>query len=197
MKAGKGEESKTVSARILIEGEKVQGVGYRIFLTQKMLETGIEKALPRNVDTDKVEVLVEDKGFKVERFYKILKEEKPKEAVVKSVTREPYKDEIPIPTIDRYLSFLTAEQLVQGRQEIVGLPDRVAEKLPLKGIEEALVGIDKKMDGIDGIDKKMDAVADRFGVIGGYMKEMSERLDALPGRIAEAITKGSRKKPRR
>jgi acylphosphatase len=183
----KGEESKVASARILIEGEKVQGVGYRIFLTQKILETGIEKALPRNVDADKVEVLVEDKEFKIDRFFKIVKEEKPKDAVVKSVRREPYEDEIPIPTIDRYLSYLAAEQLVQGRREIVELPDRVAERLPLKGIEEALVGIDRKMD----------AATDRFGVIGDYMKEMSERLNALPGRIAEAITKGSRKKPRR
>jgi acylphosphatase len=46
--------------RIVIEGEMVQGVGYRIFLTQKALESGIDKILPRNIDKDKVEVLVED-----------------------------------------------------------------------------------------------------------------------------------------
>jgi acylphosphatase len=47
--------------RIVIEGERVQGVGYRIFLTQKALESGIDKILLRNIDKDK-EVFVEDVG---------------------------------------------------------------------------------------------------------------------------------------
>jgi acylphosphatase len=41
-----------VSVRILIEGEKVQGVRYRLFLLEKAMESGIEKIYVRNIDKE-------------------------------------------------------------------------------------------------------------------------------------------------
>ncbi|MDI6905804.1 MAG: acylphosphatase [Candidatus Bathyarchaeia archaeon] len=170
--------------RIVIEGEKVQGVGYRIFLTQKALESGIDKILPRNIDKDKVEVLVEDDESKVNKFYETVKKERP---VPSKMKREPYEDEIPVPTIDRYLSYLTAEQLVQGRQQIAELPDKVAEKLPLKDISNAILGIHHDFN----------QATKRFGEIStkldGIQAEVCGKLDTLPERIADALEKSKKK----
>ena len=170
--------------RIVIEGEKVQGIGYRIFLTQKALESGIQKILPRNIDEDKVEVLLEDDESRINKFYETVKKEKP---VPSKMKREPYEDEIPVPTIDRYLSYLTAEQLVQGRQQIAELPNKVAEKFPLKDISNAILGIHHDFN----------QATKRFGEIStkldGIQAEVCGKLDSLPERIADALEKSKKK----
>jgi acylphosphatase len=170
--------------RIVIEGERVQGVGYRIFLTQKALESGIDKILPRNIDEDKVEVLLEDDESRINKFYETVKKEKP---VPSKMKIEPYKNEIPVPTIDRYLSYLTAEQLVQGRQQIAELPNKVAEKFPLKGISNAILGIHHDFN----------QATKRFGEIStkldGIQAEVCGKLDSLPERIADALEKSKKK----
>jgi len=170
--------------RIVIKGEMVQGVGYRIFLTQKALESGIDKILPRNIDKDKVEVLVEDEESKVNKFYETVEKERP---VPSKMKIEPYKNEIPLPTIDRYLSYLTAEQLVQGRQQIVELPDKVAEKLPLKDVTNAILGIHHDLN----------QATKRFGEISTKLDdiqtEVCGKLDNLPKRIAHALEKPKKK----
>jgi acylphosphatase len=170
-----------VSVRILIEGEKVQGVGYRLFLLEKAMESGIEKIYARNIDKDKVELLVSDEEDKVKSFYEKIYSEFPKEAKVKSVKEEPYNGEIPIPSIDRYFHFLTLEQLSRGREEVGRIP-LIIDKT-LKPISSAL----------KGLDEKFDKVVERFDVFTQFAKSMDEKLDKLPERIARAISKSQRK----
>jgi len=176
------------SARILIEGKTVQQVGYRIFLLEKALENGIERIYARNLDKNTVELLLTDEEDKVNKFYEVVKTERPEGAVVEDVKKEPYDGKIPIPSIDRYFQFLTLEQLTKGREEVVKLPAFVSS------------AIQTVASALKGIDEKFGTVAQRFGVFGDYAKRMdkkltgmNERLDTLPERIAEALTSSKKK----
>lgn len=171
-----------VSVRILIEGEKVQGFGYRLFLLEKAMESGIEKIYARNVDKDKVELLVSDEEDKVKSFYEKFYSKFPKEAKVRSVKEELYDGKIPIPSIDRYFHFLTLEQLSRGREEVV--------KIPI-GIDRALKSISLALKGLD---EDIDKVVEKFGLFAQYAKAMDEKLDKLPERIAQAISRKSYEK---
>jgi len=76
--------------RILIEGKKVQGVGYRMFLLERALLKGIGRLYARNIDENKVELLVSDEEPKVNDFYEAISSEKPKDAEVTNIKKEPY-----------------------------------------------------------------------------------------------------------
>ena len=149
-----GKESgklKMINVRILIGGERVQGVGYRIFLLRKAFECGIKNIYARNIDTDKVEGLVSDEEYKVDSFYETLEKEKPKEAIVKYVKRKPYDNKIPTPTID-FLHLLTFEELSEGREEVVKLRDEITrlrdeitETLPSKIVDAFIDRVKKAL----------------------------------------------------
>lgn len=186
-----------VSVRILVEGEKVQEVGYRIFLLEKALENDIDRIYARNINDNKVELLLSDDKDKVNNFYNVVKKERFRGAIVKDVKKEPYDGKIPIPPIERYFQFLTLEQLSRGREEVLKLPRFVGG------------AIETVAFALKGIDEKFGDVTQRFGIFGKYAKRMDEKLaamdekldkiatlpkkiDELPGRIAEALS--SRKK---
>jgi len=178
------------SARILIKGKTVQQVGYRIFLLEKALENGIERIYARNLDKNKVELLLTDEEDKINKFYKVIKTEKPEGATLESIKKKPYDGKVPIPSIDRYFQFLTLEQLTKGREEVVKLPTFVGG------------AIQTVASALKGIDEKFGTVAQRFGIFGDYAKRMdkkltgmNEKLDTLPERIAEALS-SNKKKPR-
>jgi len=166
--------------RILIEGKRVQGVGYRIFLLEKALLKGIGRLYARNIDENRVELLVSDEEPKVNDFYEVISSEKPKDVEVANIRKEPYEDAVSIPPIDRYFQFLTLEQLGRGREEVVGLPETLVKTM--EPVASALIGINEKFA----------QVVDKFGVFGEYARGIDQKLDALPERIAEAMTK---KKP--
>jgi acylphosphatase len=171
-----------VSVRILIEGEKVQGVGYRLFLLEKAMESGIEKIYVRNMDKDKVELLVSDEEDKVKSFYEKIYSEFPKEAKVRSIKEELYDGKIPTPSIDRYFQFLTLEQLSKGREKVVKIP---------KGIDKTLKPISSALSGLD---EKFDKAVEKSSLFAQYAKTMDEKLNKLPERITQTISKKSYEK---
>jgi len=177
-----------VSVRILIKGQKVHEIGYRIFLLEKALESNLEKIYARNLDKDKIELLISDEKDKINNIYGVVKRERPSGAVVKDVKRERYEGKIPIPSIDRYFQFLTLEQLSRGREEVLKLPRFVGEALGTVA------------SAVKGIDEKLGNLTDRFGIFGESAKRMDNRLagidqklEALPDRIAEAINPKTKK----
>jgi len=177
-----------VSARILIKGEKVQEIGYRIFLLEKALESNIEKIHIRNLDKNKVDLLISDDEDKIRNFYGVVQKERPSGAIIKDVRREPYEGKIPIPSIDRYFQFLTLEQLSKGREEVLKLPRFVSEALGIVA------------SAVKGIDEKLGNLTDRFGIFRESAKRMDNRLagidkklETLPDRIAKAINSEAKK----
>lgn len=188
-----------VVVKISIEGKSVQGIGYRMFLLEKALLQGIEKFYAQNVDRNKVELSVSDEEGKINGFYKVISLEKPKNARVSGMRKEPYEGDVLIPPIDRYLQFLTLEQLSRGREEVVTLPQVIVKAMApvasaLMGINEKFTdvvdrfgvfgqyakGLDEKMTRVDeklkGVDEKLDKIA-----------TLPEKIDTLPERIAEAM----------
>jgi len=112
---------------------------------------------------------------------------------------------VPIPPIERYLQFLTLEQLGKGREEVLRLPEFVGKSL--EEITTALKGIDDKFgdslkrfhtigDSMEETNKKLASVDGKLSGIDEKLDGISslpDKIDALPERIAEAI--GVKKKP--
>jgi acylphosphatase len=203
----------------MIEGNTVQEVGYRIFLLEKALENNIDRIFVRNLDKDRVELLLCDEEQKVGGFFEVVKNEKPKGAVVRNVKKQLYKGKMSIPSIDRYFQFLTLEQLSRGRKEVLKLPEFVGAAIQtvassLKRMDEKLGSIDEnlgnamqrfgvfgeyaqKMDGkltgmnekLSGIDEKLTGANERLEKIA----TVPEKIDALPERIAKALSSSQKK----
>ena len=194
-----------VKIRILIEGAKVQNVGYRIFLLERALWNGIEHIYVRNIGRDSVELLLSDEEAKINVFCEAVQNEKPRGAAVKKLTKEPYQGSIKIPPIDRYFQFLTLEQLSRGREEVLRLPKFVGNSLAL--VASAINGIDKKFgdvverfgifgDYARGMDKKLTGIDDKLKGIDEKLDKIStlpEKIDALPEGIANALNSGKKK----
>lgn len=182
--------------KILIDGPKVQEIGYRIFLLEKALENDISNIYAKNLNKDKVELLIDDDEKKIEQLYKVILNERPQGAIVDTIKKEHYSGDTRIPPIDRYFQFLTLEQMSRGREEIIKLPSFVSNSL------------EKVATALGGIDNKFGEVINRFGLFGEQAKEMNsklekqedslssmddklggidEKLSTLPERIAEAI----------
>ncbi len=182
-----------MNVRILVEGPRVQQVGYRMFLLERALKTGIERIYSVNLNKDRIEILINDSEEKIDKFYALIREEKPEKAIVNSIHKEKYEDDMEIPTIDRYLQFLTLEQLSTGREEVLRLPD---------SIDRTMGTVAGSLSGIDG---KLGDLIERFGIFGEYakgmdgqLKQMNEKLgkisdlpkkiDSLPEGIAKALS---------
>ncbi|OGD47192.1 hypothetical protein A3K69_02850 [Candidatus Bathyarchaeota archaeon RBG_16_57_9] len=218
---------RVVKVRVLVEGSKVQEIGYRIFLLEKALENGVGNIYSRNVDRDKVELLVDDEEERLERFYHVVLNERPEGSSVDTIKREPYSGNMLIPPIDRYFQFLTLEQMSRGREEIVKLPgfigaylEKVAValggidykfgevierfglfgeqakgmNLKLEKVDSTLGGMDEKLSGmndkLEKVDSKLGGMDKKLGGIDSNIEKLStlpDKIDLLPGRIAEAI----------
>jgi len=161
-----------VSTKLLIEGSKVQQIGYRIFLLEKVMKSGIEKIYTTNLDKNKIEVLIGDEEEKINNFYEIIKRERPKGAIVKDIKKEPYEGDSPIPSIERYLQFLTLEQLSRGREEVIRLPRFVGKSMEM---------LATSLSGIEGI---LGNLTERFGIFGQYAKGMKDKLTGMDGKLA-------------
>jgi len=57
----------------------------------------------------------------------------------------------------------------------------------LRGMNEKLGGINKTLGQVG---ENFVKVSERFGVFGKYTKEISDKLDVLPSKIARALKKG-------
>jgi len=164
-----------ISVKIKIQGTKVQGIGYRIFLLEKALENGIERIYARNLDKDKVELLLSDEEDKIDSFFEIINKEKPEAAEVNSIKRESYKGRMSIPTIDKYCQHLILEQLGRGREELVNLPEIVSKNLGEK--------IDPVVSSLKGIDEKFGNMIEKFGLFGRYATDMDEKLTSVDKKL--------------
>lgn len=203
-----------VSMRIVIEGSKVQEIGYRIFLLRQAMLYGVERIYANNLGKDKVEVLLSDKKDKVKNFYEVIRRERPPDAKVKDVKEEPYQGGNSIPPIDRYFQFLNLEQLSKGREEILQIPNYIGPAVKavggtfnridtkfnnvidrfgvfgksMKSVDGKLTGMDKKLGGMDESLKGIGTTLDKISTL-------PEKIDALPEKIAEALNPRKKQKP--
>ncbi|MBO3800226.1 MAG: acylphosphatase [Candidatus Brockarchaeota archaeon] len=96
--------------RVVIKGEKVQDVGYRLFLLEAAESIGLRGFQARNVE-DYVEFLVEGDDNKVAEFISFAKTNYPELARVEKVTVEDYEGNVM--SIEGFYRSFSAGQLVK------------------------------------------------------------------------------------
>lgn len=135
------ETAEVIGVKIIIQGDAVQQVGYRLFLAQQALLSGIEHFYATNINKDEVHILLNGDERKVDRFYDIVKKEKPDGVSTRDIRKEPYEGDASIPPITTYLSLLSVDQLIKGRDGLDILGNKIdnvgknIEQLPDKIID--------------------------------------------------------------
>ncbi|MBO3798239.1 MAG: acylphosphatase [Candidatus Brockarchaeota archaeon] len=114
--------------RIVIKGEKVQDVGYRLFLLEAAESLGLKGFQARNVD-DYVEFLVEGEEEPVTRFVDFAKKNYPEPAMVNEVFEEPYEGSVmSLEGFYRSFSLSQLVKIVSIGGSILGKQDETLEK---------------------------------------------------------------------
>ncbi|MGC9019964.1 MAG: acylphosphatase [Candidatus Methanodesulfokora sp.] len=123
--------------RIVIKGEKVQDVGYRLFLLEAAEQLGLTGFQARNVE-NYVECIVEGEEDRVNSFVEFAKKNFPEFAEVKEVVYEDYEGNVM--SIEGFYRIFSLNQLVK----IVNVGLKMLEKQ------------DEMSGKIGGISGKMD-----------------------------------------
>jgi hydrogenase maturation factor HypF (carbamoyltransferase family) len=138
--------------RILIKGEKVQHVGYRLLVAQMALRQRLRRFNVSNV-AGGVEVLVGDTAKKIDEFYDSLKKNMPPHAVGAEVMPQERYNDTDIPTLEQYVKYDFPALHAETTSEIVN------EGLVLRGVVKSLPeGIAKSLDSTLG--KRLQEIAD-------------------------------------
>lgn len=175
---------------------KVIDVGFRPSLLRLGLAYNL-KVVCRNLPREnKVEVIVKGVDEDVETFWKYVKKHdvRPvKEKKLYTVSKlEPYEGVEPDWSYHTSASIMN--QIVKGVQSIEGMSQN------MKGMGRSMDGMSQNIEGmsqgIRAIDSKLGVAMEKFGMFGTYMKEMGEKLDALPERIADALAGKKRENPK-
>lgn len=176
--------------RFYVQGNgTVIDVGFRPSLIRLGLAYNL-KVVCRNLPREnKVEVIVKGVDENVETFWKYMKKHdvRPvKEKKLYTVSKlEPYEGVEPDWSYHTSASIMN--QIVRGVQSIEGMSQNI------EGMSQGMKGMSQS---IRAIDSKLGVAVEKFGVFGTYMKEMGEKLDALPERIADALAGKNRENPK-
>lgn len=135
--------------KLIIKGEKVQDVGYRLFLLDVAEELGLKGFQARNIK-DYVEFIVEGDEDKIFKFIDFAKENFPPFARVNSVICEDYDGEVL--SIDRFYHRFSIDQLVK----IVDIGLNM-----LKKQDEMLIKQDKMLEKQDLMLEKQDKMLEK------------------------------------
>ncbi|MEM2608209.1 MAG: acylphosphatase [candidate division WOR-3 bacterium] len=161
--------------KIVIKGDKVQDVGYRLFLLDAAEDFGLKGFQARNVE-DYVEFLVEGNDDSVARFVEFAKKNYPEFAKVGEVREGNYEGEVM--SMDRFYQRFSVDQLVKivniginmvGKQDLmIGRQDLMLEKQ-----DKMLEKQDKMLEKQDLMLGKMDLMLEKQD---GMLKKQDEML---------------------
>ena len=156
--------------KITITGPKVQGVGYRQFVTELAMQLSLHGFEAFNEEDGSVEVLVAGDERRVKKFLSIVKEATPVLAHVDTVIPEEYTGEI-MP-LWQFASILTAEQLNkaiplllnanQNTDTLIKNSDVIIDEI--KGLRGDLVGMVQVQQDIKRIQENVSAIMERLGM---------------------------------
>ncbi|MFA7562512.1 MAG: acylphosphatase [Methanoculleus sp.] len=116
----------------IITGRRVHGVGYRVFLLQRALETGFQKFSARNRvlnGTEQVVVQYEGEPEQVDALGSIIREEYPRDADISGIVFEPYEGYVV--SVTDYMHVIQIEQLSKGIPAVISI-DRKQDQILLK-----------------------------------------------------------------
>ena len=113
----------TIKNKIIIQGPKVHDVGYRVFLLNRALQSGLigfsafNQTLPDNIQ--QIEICIEGDAESIEEFTTDLHDNIPVHAIVDTISIEPYDKRVI--TIMDYMHLVQVEQLDKGIPAILSI----------------------------------------------------------------------------
>ncbi|HOW05528.1 acylphosphatase [Methanospirillum hungatei] len=113
----------TIKNKIIIQGPKVHDVGYRVFLLNRALQSGLigfsafNQTLPDNIQ--QIEICIEGDTESIEEFTTDLHDNIPVHAIVDTISIEPYDKRVI--TIMDYMHLVQVEQLDKGIPAILSI----------------------------------------------------------------------------
>lgn len=173
--------------RVVIKGDKVQDVGYRLFLLEVAESLGLRGFQARNVE-NYVEFLVEGEEKQVAEFIKFAKTNYPEFAKVEAVVDEGYDGNVM--SIEGFYRSFSLNQLVKivntgismlGNQDkMLGKQDLMLEKQDLM-----LEKQDKMLDKQDKMLEKQDKMLEKQDKMLEKQDLMLEKQDVLISEVRE------------
>ncbi len=159
--------------KLVIAGERVHGIGYRYFLMEAALNSGIEHFRAVNVlnHLQEVHVFVAGEKEQLQEFYEFVSTNFPVDASVKGVTRHDYRGYIP-----KIESFALVFNVGQMRTFI-----EVGRSLERK--------IDKSLEKQDLMLEKQDAMLSKMDVMLEKQDAMLEKQDLMLNKMDEMLKK--------
>jgi len=137
--------------------DKVQEVGYRVHIMDKILNSGLN-GTAINLADGRVEVRLEGEKERIEEFYEELKKEKPELAENTEIYDLEFNASLNVPDSMRSSQALMLEQLSKGIVYIAGMSRSI------DGMGERIEGMDENIKGMreeiwDGFDKLPERIA--------------------------------------
>lgn len=172
--------------KIIIKGEKVQEVGYRLFLLDVAEEFGLSGFQARNVK-DYVEFIVEGSDEKVSKFITFAKENFPTFANVNEIIEEDYVGEVL--SIDRFYHRFSIDQLVKIVD--IGINTIKRQDEMLKKQDFMLIKQDETINKLDKIINKQDETINKLDEttmeIGNLRRDLKSFIDERLTKIEREI----------
>ncbi len=119
-----------IKKKIIITGDKVQDVGYKVFLLSSALTFGIEKFNAINTAIKKKQAVIVQVGAEKENiddFYEYINQNIPEDASVSGIEIEDFEGHIM--DIERYIHLAQLEQLYKGIPAINDIKENTGKML--------------------------------------------------------------------
>jgi len=158
--------------KAVITGPKVQGVGYRVFLTHQAIIEGIERFAALNLSDDTVVVLAEADDGKISNLKEFLLTRRPDHAQVSEVRIEDFTGKVM--TIQEATALSTVEQMDKAVPIFINMNERIGR-------------MDEKMDIM--IEKQDETVDQVRGLREDLGTIHAERMVRMERDIAEIKAK--------
>lgn len=162
--------------------DRVQKVGYRLFIIQKILNSTLD-GTALNLPDGRIEVRLKGEKEHILRFIEELKKEKPELAQNPIVSQPEFDEGLDVPDAMRSSQALLTRQLGKGVKHIVGIENR------LENVGKDIQNLAKETrEGFKELGQKIDSLPEKISreTREGF-KELGEKVDALPEKIAKAF----------
>ncbi|MEM0054142.1 MAG: acylphosphatase [Nitrososphaeria archaeon] len=160
--------------KLVIEGDRVQEVGYRLFLFDIAESYGLKGFYAKNVDKN-VEVLVEGEDNLVESFIKEVTKSFPQYALVKNVRIEDYDG--PVTSVESFYRSLSLQQLTKIVNVGLGLID--GQNKMLEKQDKMLEKQDLMLEKQDLMLKKQDIMLEKQDTLINEVRMLREDLKSF------------------
>ena len=180
--------------KLVIAGDKVHGIGYRYFLMEAALNSGIEHFRAVNVlnHQQEVHVFVAGEKEQLQEFYEFVSTNFPADASVKGVTRHDYRGYIP--KIESFALVFNVGQMrtfIEVGKSLERKIDKSLEKqdLMLEKQDSMLSKMDEMLIKQDLMLEKQDAMLSKQDEMLNKMDEMLKKQDLMLEKQDEMLNK--------